>query len=262
MLAVLVCLCARLVLALPDLVVDADVLLASLRSATLANTDPCLVGEGCLLAAHADGHAFDDTRETRRLVRFSTRIWNFGTSDLHVGLPPPATSDNDAADEWWEYSACHAHYHLAGYALHELLHAENNSLVETVGGSKTGFCLRDNVCRQAAAPKYTCGNQGITRGCADHYGAELACQWVDVTDVRSGRYILRVTVNVARRLAESNYSNNVAIAEFELDTLQTYVPPETPYIIAGVLVCLLSSIACAWCCCYCRHSRRRNGRKY
>ena len=73
---------------LPDLVVDEEVLRASIRIDSIRNDDPCLIDEGCLLAAHPNGRPFNDQLEMRRLVRFSTRVWNTGTADVHLGLPP------------------------------------------------------------------------------------------------------------------------------------------------------------------------------
>jgi hypothetical protein len=61
----------------------------------------------------------------------------------------------------------------------------------------------------AAAAGYDCENQGISSGWADEYEASLECQFIDVTGVPPGSYLLRVTVNPARQLVESDLSNNV-----------------------------------------------------
>jgi len=51
-------------------------------------------------------------------------------------------------------------------------------------GHKQAFCLRDTTQMvSGVAGKYHCGNQGISAGWADTYGAELDCQWLDVTAV-------------------------------------------------------------------------------
>ena len=247
-------------LSVADLIVDSDILKGSLARDSIANTDPCLVEEGCLLRTHPNGHRFRDPIERRQLLRFSTRIWNVGSADVVVGRPPypegvVPPDPNEVFPPYWEYSGCHGHFHLAGYAVHDLLHADNRSLVEEVGGTKTGFCMRDNVCRAGSTARYDCSNQGITAGCADHYGAELACQWVDITDVRNGRYILRVTVNANRFLNESNYDNNVGEIEFTLSATSpaTFTSPQQRVgtvlfltvgllVIVGLLAVLLSAM--------------------
>ena len=45
--------------------------------------------------------------------------------------------------------------------------------------------------------------------CGDLYGRHLDCQWIDISDVPAGTYILRQTVNPDRLTAETDYKNNV-----------------------------------------------------
>ena len=76
-------------------------------------------------------------------------------------------------------------------------------------GSKRSFCLEDTDCQPGITPNYTCNYQGITAGCGDLYGANLGCQYVDVTNVPNGSYQLRVKVDPYQRIAESDETNNV-----------------------------------------------------
>jgi len=241
-------------LGLPDLVVDGDVLRDSLALDSISNSDPCLLVEGCLLAAHPDGSPFVDATTRRRLLRFSTRVWNVGTADVLLGRAPapdgagPAPPGTDVAP-WWEYSGCHRHYHLNGYAVHRLLRVDSKARVEQVGGSKTGFCARDNVCRRGAKPQFDCSHQGISVDCADHYGSELPCQWLDLSDVVDGRYTLEVVVNEARLIAESNYSNNVARVDFDTSELRSFNDPQTAGIVsASVFAGVLAIGVVVWLC--------------
>jgi hypothetical protein len=152
----------------------------------------CAVVEGCVGGTGK-----------RRLLRFDVVTPNIGAADVVLG-PPQSRPD------LFEYSPCHGHYHLHGYAEYALLAADGTTVVR---GRKQAFCLLDSMKYDpAAGPSngYTCGNQGITAGWADVYSKYLDCQWIDVTQVRPGTYQLRVQVNAAGVLTEADYANNTA----------------------------------------------------
>jgi hypothetical protein len=152
----------------------------------------CEVVEGCV---GAPGR--------RLLVRFATVSANRGTADMFVGVPPEAGLD----DAMFEWSPCHKHHHVKDYASYELL--DDHGVVLTA--RKQSFCLEDSHPVQSgiASSNYSCARQGITRGWADVYSPYLSCQWIDVTGLTPGSYTLRVVVNPHKKLAESNYDNNV-----------------------------------------------------
>ena len=58
---------------------------------------------------------------------------------------------------------------------------------------------------------YRCstGNQGISVNCGDLYARHLDCQWIDISDVPPGTYILRQSLNPDKLTAETDYRNNV-----------------------------------------------------
>ena len=250
--------CASTVLGGADLVIDKERLAESLSTDTIRSDDPCLVDEGCLSGPSVNALMDDDLEAgppVRKLIRFTTAIWNVGDEDLEVGAVP--TSRDEPHAPWWEYAECHGHWHLVGLAKHDVLLPNGKECVkgfEDVGilhsgspapgteTSKTGFCMRDNVCVGKSKPQFDCEHQGISAGCADVYGAELPCQWVDVTDLAPGKYILRVTANYDRRLVESNYTNNVAEVEFNTEDLRQFISPVNAITVG---VALLSS-ACVY----------------
>ena len=49
-----------------------------------------------------------------------------------------------------------------------------------------------------------------------YLGADLDCQWIDVTDIEPGRYLLRVEVNSGRSLLESTFENNVLTVQVDI----------------------------------------------
>jgi hypothetical protein len=181
----------------PDLVVDPDDLLASVIIGTrdFAATD-CAIIEGCITQTG-----------TRRLLRFDTATQNVGNADLTVGDPT-----QNACFEW---SACHQHYHFKGVGLYTLYQSDGVTVAAL--GHKQGFCLDDvepipslvPPPPQPASP-YNCTNQGLHVGWEDVYPNDIDCQWIDITDVPPGMYVLSVLVNGAHYLPESNYGNNEA----------------------------------------------------
>ena len=121
----------------------------------------------------------------------------------------------------------HRHWHLLGFDRYELRREGRRDAV--VRDQKTGFCLGDRYIepghpvRSARAPQpvYTsrCGlgepqllgvSEGISVGYGDNYGANLEGQYLPLTGLSSGRYVLVHQVNAERKLHELDYGNDAA----------------------------------------------------
>lgn len=188
---------------------------------TFSSTD-CAVVEG----ATQDGD--------RRLLLFSSVTPNLGPGDLIIGAP----ADHP---EWFSPSICHRHMHFRDYADYrlwtpsgyqawqalrqqfpdalpgDLLVAYPKIARQMVAGAKLGFCVIDIIpgvpgLAPPGPPKYlSCStNQGISVGWADEYFLLLDEQWIDITDVAPGDYVLEDEVNPERLFIEVNYSNNAS----------------------------------------------------
>ncbi|MGB0653768.1 MAG: lysyl oxidase family protein [Thermoplasmatota archaeon] len=203
----------------PDLIVDARDLRQGFQRAETFSPSDCNVQEGSTEPG------------TRQLLRFSFTTPNIGLGDLIVGRP-------SQHPEWFEWGACHGHWHFREYADYRLWTVDGWLVWNTlrlahpdataqevfdgypdlttgyVDGHKQGFCIIDLQLffpASLAGPGqyYSCGsNQGISVGYADSYYWGLDGQFIDVTDVPSGVYVLEAEVNAERLYVESDYVNN------------------------------------------------------
>jgi hypothetical protein len=158
---------------------------------------------------------------TRRLLHFSVETPNLGDGDMVLGPPDPA-------NPYFQYSTCHEHYHFLGYAEYRLVDEKGG---QVAAGRKQAFCLLDTARfldddSVAEGPKYGCNNQGIQRGWADVYEADLPCQFIDVTDVPDGAYTLEIELNAERTLLEKDFDNNVVSIPVELGSAELAGPTE------------------------------------
>ena len=173
--------------ALPDLTINAAAFSPRITTETFA-ADACEIQEGTITAG------------THKLLRFNLETRNIGTGDLVLGNP--------ATNPKFVWASCHGHYHFVGFAQYRLLNTAGQ-IVRT--GQKIGFCLEDlSRWNTAANPsaRYTCSNQGIQAGWSDIYSSSLSGQWIDITGLASGSYILQATVDPMNLIPESNENNN------------------------------------------------------
>ncbi|KAM6930978.1 protein-lysine 6-oxidase-like [Xenentodon cancila] len=183
---------------LPDLVPDPYYI----QIATYVQRTPmynlrCAAEENCLASSARYAQDYD----TRVLLRFPQRVKNQGTADFLPSKPRYA----------WEWHSCHNHFHsMDEFSLYELLDPQTQRQVAE--GHKASFCLEDTSCDPGYYRRFACTShtQGLSPGCYDTYNADIDCQWIDITDVSPGKYILKVTVNPRNQVPESNFNNNVA----------------------------------------------------
>jgi hypothetical protein len=171
----------------------------------------------------------------RHLLRFTTGTTNYGAGRLMLGIP----AQNP---DWFQWGSCHGHWHLADYADYRLWttdgyqawsharaahpNATAKQIFDTypeivpgmVNGHKQGFCVIDLAQKQPFSPSHywSCNNQGLSPGWEDIYHWNLDGQWVDVTDLPGGFYVLEIEVNADRLFEESDYGNNSAALPFYL----------------------------------------------
>ena len=143
-----------------------------------------------------------------------------------------ATHFEDRLAGEWEFHAAHNHYHFRGFALSKLW-ATNTAGNKTGStpvrtGRKVSFCIADveidNWSGKGDGPRtYNAPDclfplasdavndyliQGETRGWADVYEWYLPGQYIEVTGVPDGIYILETIADPDHRIVESNESNN------------------------------------------------------
>ena len=184
----------------PDLVVDGPAMASSWVVVDVPfSSSSCEVGEGCVGAPGI-----------RRLLRFDMLTGNISQTDLTLGSP--------VGNPLFEFDTCEREYHFKGFSRYTLLDGAGQPAAP---GHKSAICMTDSE-QYLADPwvpttsQFNCDNQGIQRGWADHYAASCACQWIDVTNVPAGDYVLQVEVNPDRVLVETDYSNNTASAPVTL----------------------------------------------
>lgn len=184
---------------LPDLVPDPNYVQAStyVQRAHLYSLR-CAAEEKCLASTAYAPEATD--YDVRVLLRFPQRVKNQGTADFLPSRPKHT----------WEWHSCHQHYHsMDEFSHYDLLDATTGRKVAE--GHKASFCLEDSTCDFGNLKRYACTShtQGLSPGCYDTYNADIDCQWIDITDVQPGNYILKVHVNPKYIVLESDFTNNV-----------------------------------------------------
>ena len=185
----------------------------------------CAIEDNCL-SSSANPARPNDIRE---LLRFDSLTMNLGLNDF---VPQGSPSN-------WIWHNCHQHFHSFEAFIHYDILDSNGTMVAE--GHKASFCLEDSICVGLYPPRYRCstGSQGISMNCGDLYDRNLDCQWIDITGLESGNYIVRQIVNPNHFVLESDYENNMV----QCQITYTRQPPYT--YMYEVHSCSLSGLTCA-----------------
>jgi hypothetical protein len=184
-------------------------------------------------------HLTIESRSGKRLLRFSSIVVNVGAGpfEAHGKRPDTSTSkmtvtqrifDDAGGSRYVPTPATmyfggdgHNHWHVENLEDFELVRLDNGKLVGT--GAKQGFCFYDNYRYGATGDPFyltrttppACGQStslavfmGLSVGWGDIYRYNLPDQYIDITDLVSGRYRLIATADADNWFQESNDSNN------------------------------------------------------
>jgi hypothetical protein len=177
----------------------------------------------------------------QRQLRFDAVIVNVGADsfEAHGERPDTSTSPtvtqrifNDAGGyrdipttaQMYFAGDGHNHWRLRDLESYELIRLDNGTKVGT--GDKEGFCFFDNFVYGSTQDAFYkgCGRDldalqvemGLSRGWGDRYGAGTVGQYIDITNLTSGRYKLQATADEPNWFLESDDSNNFSWVEIQL----------------------------------------------
>lgn len=180
----------------------------------------------------------------RDILRFDTLIGNAGSGDLELR----GRRSRKMMRAWqvlhsasgkkqgqvkreigrFEFHDEHGHWHLAQVAEYRLRRLDGELVARS---EKISFCMVDSVRLKREFPdsplfpKYAICPRGadlkklragVQPGWADWYHRDLPDQYLDVTGLPAGQYLLEVEINPDRVIVESDYSNNITSIEVSL----------------------------------------------
>lgn len=147
--------------------------------------------------------------------------------DPQTGRIPAQEVFRDVGRMRFVVSPSHRHWHFLHFEGYELRRASNFHRV--AHDRKTGFCLgnRYRVKGMATAARrityrdfdHDCGlnqrrrlsvTEGLSVGWGDDYKPLVEGQYIDITHVRPGRYVLVHRVNATGKLHETDYGNDAS----------------------------------------------------
>jgi Lysyl oxidase len=185
--------------------------------------------------------------DNKASLRFSTSIGNAGPGHLQIRgklmdkLTQGTQEIVDATGQvvqtkdvgTFELHPDHGHFHVSHVARYELRKGgENGELVRN--GKKISFCMEDSIRirrgrDESRTPKCSQTMQGITRGFADVYSANLPDQLFDVAGLASGEYTIVIQLDPNRKFLEASRLNNKAWVRLQYDARSNSVTKVASY---------------------------------
>ena len=186
----------------PDLAIDPQRFVSQMEIVDrVFAPDDCAIAEGVVGGSGV-----------RRLLRFDTVLMNRGDGDLVVG---DRSDPNNPYADYFVFHQCHGHYHIRYFSIYELLTLDGQVVA---AGTKQGFCFEDSFKYEDGGKShgYDCQEQGITSGWGDWYYKQLVGQWIDITDVPEGDYLVRVSINTGQYSpifdeGQNSYANTLTV---------------------------------------------------
>ena len=171
---------------------------------------------------------FVEQADGRRLLRFATVAANIGDGPLDIIAAPDGGESAPTWQRIWTdefafddipsgefiFHDDHDHIHFDAFERYRLLDADGTIVASS---EKVSFCLRDSVLvvtdRTSFQAQFDDGNcdgqqQIINAGFGDHYHALLEDQWIDITGVAAGEYIVEITIDPLDNIVEIDETNN------------------------------------------------------
>jgi hypothetical protein len=188
-----------------------------------------LVVDGCLPDEMARAGA-------RRCLRFDTAIANVGAGPLEVAYKVDGPEvdamqriyrrDGSFSERFAstsEFHPTHTHFHIKDFYVSRLWILDRSGGIRgrepQATTLKNGFCPEDSSNYGGSEPRYSCRQDietedgvqqivGISSGWMDVYGYNLPDQYIEVSVVEDGRYLLEISIDPNDAFKESNEEDN------------------------------------------------------
>jgi Lysyl oxidase len=198
-----------------------------------------------------------------KLLRYTARMVNVGAGPLELDGTRSDTSTTDMTVTQRIFTSGggsviqstplvmfyagdgHNHWHTKDIEGGVLTRLDNGKVVGTL--AKEGFCFFDNMqymltlpgAPQSATyveppscspnlPNALTTSMGLSVGWGDIYPATIAFQYVDITGLPQGKYLLTASANPNDQAIESNYGNNSVWAKLQINNNSVKVIQTSP----------------------------------